>query len=83
MVTSVKASFKAAKENPEYICFALAVISYLANNVFSFQQITNTPFIFLVLGIEGAALVRIDKKEARLTKKEGKNTMQKGKKSRK
>ncbi len=83
MVTSVKASFKAAKENPEYICFALAVISYLANNVFSFQQITNTPFIFLVLGIEGAALVRIDKQEARLTKKEGKNTMQKGKKSRK
>ena len=83
MVTSVRAAFKAAKERPEYICFALAVISYGVNNMFSFQQITNTPFLFLVIGIEAAALVYDDKAAVRLTKKEGKHTIQKGKKSRK
>jgi len=83
IASAVGYSFKKAKENPEYICFALAVISYISSNIFSFQQITNIPFLFLILGLEGAALVSNDKKAVLLTKKDKKNTMQKGKKSRK
>lgn len=83
LVTAVKSSFSAAKEHPEYVGFGLCVISYIANDMFSFEQITNTPFLFLVLGLEGAALVVYDKAGARLTKKDNKHTIQKGKKSRK
>lgn len=81
--SAVGYSFKKAKEQPEFICFGLAVISYVSSNIFSFQQITNIPFLFLLLGLEGAALVSADKKAVLLTKKDKKHTIQKGKKSRK
>lgn len=71
LASSVKASFKAAKEKPELIIFSLAIISYTAHNMFSFQQITNTPLLFAVIGIEAAAL-------STLTKSSVGNTIQKG-----
>ena len=73
LVSGVKTSFKYAKENLYIIGFALSIISYTANNMFSFEQITNTPFLFLVLGLEGAAIARVLKKGASLTKS-GRNT---------
>lgn len=83
MGAAIKASFKYAKERPELIGFGLAVIFYLANNMFSFEQITNIPLMFVVLGMEGAAIVVYNKAGARLTKKDIKNKMHKSKKSRK
>lgn len=83
LYTGVKNSFKMAGENPSYIAFALAIISYTANNMFSFQQVTNTPFLFLVLGLEGAAMADIARPLVALTKKSRKNTIQKGKNKRK
>lgn len=57
-ISAVKAFVKAAKERPYIIAFALSVICYLANNVFSFQQVTNTPFFFLVIALGAAAVVK-------------------------
>lgn len=50
-------SIKQSKEKPSYVIFALVVVMYLSNNIFSFEQITNTPLYFLVLGIASAAFV--------------------------
>ncbi len=83
LAVSVKKSFEMAKENSEWIAFALVIVSYTANNMFSFQQITNIPFLFIILAIQAAALVKEPKALVLLTKKDKKNTMQKGKKSRK
>ena len=55
---AVKAFVKAAAKKPYIIAFALSVICYLANNVFSFQQVTNTPFFFLVIALGAAAVVK-------------------------
>ena len=73
LYSGVRASFKYAEENVEIIGFALAIISYTANNMFSFEQLTNTPFLFLVMGLEGAAIASIVRKSASLTKS-GRNT---------
>ncbi len=83
IAVSVKESFTYAKKRPEMLGFGLAIISYFANNMFSFQQITNIPFLFIVLGMEGAAIAVYDKAAVRLTKKDIKNKMHKSKKSRK
>lgn len=75
LVTSVTAAFKNADRSPVLVSFALAVISYTANNMFSFEQVTNTPFLFLVLGLEAAVLADIyrpELKEAKTRKKENK-----------
>lgn len=57
-ISAVKAFAKAAAKKPYIIAFALSVISYLANNIFSFQQVTNTPFFFLVIALGAAAVVK-------------------------
>lgn len=33
-----------------YLC-AVSVLTYIAHNLVSFQQVLNTPFIFIILGI--------------------------------
>ena len=50
--SAVKNAFLRAKAHPECIAFALSVISYAANNLFSFSQLTSTTFLFLIIGIE-------------------------------
>lgn len=55
-VSAVKTFMVAAKERPYIIAFALSVICYIANNMFSFQQITGTPFFFLVIALGAAAV---------------------------
>lgn len=49
--------WKRAKEQPLlYVCL-LSLLAYMVHNMVSFQQILNTPYIFIVLGM-GESLVR-------------------------
>jgi len=59
-VFSIKAFLERTKKNPYMIAFALSMVMYLANNMFSFEQITNVPFFFLTIGIGAAAIVKED-----------------------
>ncbi len=43
--------YKKAKENPFMIGFALCIIGYGCHNIFCYQQVCCTPFLFLVLGV--------------------------------
>ena len=67
VVCATKTFLTEAKERPYIIAFALSVICYIANNMFSFEQITNTPFFFLVLAL-GAAAVAAGNKEHNVDK---------------
>lgn len=58
---SIKSYVKRITDNPELIIFVLSIVYYLSNNLFSFEQVTSTPFLFLMLGIGGAALVSVKK----------------------
>lgn len=78
MVSAVALAVKNRKTNPVLVIFALSVVSYFANNIFSFQQIVNTPLYFVILGMEGAFSVASERAEL-LTKNGRKNTIQKGK----
>lgn len=55
---AIKEFMVRSKKNPYLMMFALSMISYLANNLFSFEQITNIPFFFLTIGIGAAAIVK-------------------------
>ena len=48
---------KKAKAEPDLYLCAAAVLVYMVHNMFSFQQILNTPFVFIILGI-GEGLCR-------------------------
>lgn len=50
---------KAAKEPVCYV-FAASVLSYFFHNQFSFSQVTNIPFIFMMLGLGESLMRRID-----------------------
>lgn len=63
-VFTIKETLKRVKENPTMICFSLSIIMYLANNTFSFEQVTNTPLYFLVISMAAAAIVAADRKKA-------------------
>lgn len=43
--------YKKAKENPFMIAFALCIMGYACHNIFCYQQVCCTPFLFLALGI--------------------------------
>ena len=43
--------YKKAKENPFMIGFALCIMSYACHNIFCYQQVCCTPFLFILLGI--------------------------------
>lgn len=60
-VFALKEFIKRSKKTPYLIAFALSMISYLANNMFSFEQVTNTPLYFLVIGMGAAAIVKEDR----------------------
>lgn len=42
---------KKAKENPFMIGFALCIMGYVCHNIFCYQQVCCTPFLFILLGI--------------------------------
>ena len=54
---SVKSLLKKAKEEPLCYVFAAALLSYFFHNQFSFSQVTNIPYAFLMLGM-GENLLR-------------------------
>lgn len=60
----IKETVKRISNSPKLICFVLAVVMYLANNSFSFEQVTNTPLYFLVISMGAAAIVAEDRKTA-------------------
>ena len=43
--------YKKAKENPFMIGFALCIMGYACHNIFCYQQVCCTPFLFLLMGI--------------------------------
>lgn len=47
---------RVSKEPLLYVC-AVAVLTYTAHNMVSFQQVLHTPYLFIVLGI-GEGLLR-------------------------
>lgn len=63
VVTAIKNSFKAVKDDPTMVAFALSIIGFCANNIFSFQTVENTPFVFIVMGIGSAALKRLEERK--------------------
>jgi O-antigen ligase len=76
-VTGIKKCLTYAKDRPGLLCVALSLISYTANNMFSFETMMNTPLFFAMLGI-GMAALKEDEKPLFVTgQKEG------GKKKRK
>ena len=46
---------KAKEENPFMIAFSLCIMGYACHNIFCYQQVCATPFLFIVLGIGEAA----------------------------
>ena len=52
----IREFLKRADRNPLMLSFSLSIVLYLANNVFSFEQLLNTPFLFLVIAV-GAAFI--------------------------
>lgn len=61
---TVKECLRRVSKNPFLIGFALSVIMYLSNNIFSFEQITNTPMYFTILALAASAIVKTDKMSA-------------------
>ena len=43
--------YKRAKENPFMIGFALCITGYACHNIFCYQQVCCTPFLFILMGI--------------------------------
>ena len=43
--------YKRAKENPFMIGFALCIMGYACHNIFCYQQVCCTPFLFILMGI--------------------------------
>ncbi len=54
LASGVYVCYKHSSKHPEVIGLALAVISYTANNMFSFETITSTAAMFCVLGMIAA-----------------------------
>ncbi len=53
--------YKRVKARPDLMMFILVIIMYHANNLISFEQITSTPFFYLIMGIGAAAVVGHEK----------------------
>ena len=43
--------YRKAKKNPFMIAFALCIMGYTCHNIFCYQQVCCTPFLFIALGI--------------------------------
>ena len=66
-ISSIVRHLRKMKQNPMCLIIAVSAISYLFHNIFSFQQIVNTPFAFLMLGL-GENILR---KESSYKRKQG------------
>lgn len=50
-VSSVSRLMKRLSQNPLALIFIVSICSYLIHNQFSFQQILNTPYIYMMIGL--------------------------------
>lgn len=60
LVGSIRYFYGKAKENPFMIAFALCIVGYACHNIFCYQQVCCTPFLFIALGI-GESLTKSEK----------------------
>ena len=51
LIGGIKHFYDKAKENPIMIAFALCIVGYACHNIFCYQQVCCTPFLFIALGI--------------------------------
>ena len=51
LVGGIRYFYNKAKENPFMIAFALCIMGYACHNIFCYQQVCATPFLFIILGI--------------------------------
>ena len=79
-VFGIKKCLTYAKDHPGLLAVALSLISYTANNMFSFETMMNTPLFFAMLGLGMAALRESEKPMVRSGKK---NTSKKKRKAHK
>lgn len=59
--SSVVRLVKRLPKNPLALIFIISICSYLVHNQFSFQQILNTPYIYMMLGLAECMMRNIDK----------------------
>lgn len=62
LVTAIVTFFKARKKDIAAAGFALCLIAYMAHNIFCYQQVCCTPFIYIFMGL-GMNLIRNNIKE--------------------
>lgn len=63
--SSVNGLLKAGREEPLCYIFAASLLSYFFHNQFSFSQVLNTPFLFMMLGLGENLMRNIKTKESR------------------
>ena len=51
LIGGISYFYKKAKDNPFMLAFALCIMGYACHNIFCYQQVCCTPFLFIVLGI--------------------------------
>ena len=57
---TMKACLSRIKNHPELMMIPLSIVMYLANNVVSFQTITSTTFLFIVIAVGASMIVKFD-----------------------
>ncbi len=57
LITGIATFIKARKNNLIVAGFALCIIAYMAHNIFCYQQVCCTPFIYIFMGL-GANIIR-------------------------
>lgn len=51
LITGVVSFLKNGKKNPVLPAFALCIVSYMAHNIFCYEQVCCTPFFYIIMGI--------------------------------
>lgn len=64
-ISSFKRLLERAKKEPVCYMFAASLLSYFFHNQFSFSQVMNIPYIFLMLGLSENLMRRVDGKNER------------------
>lgn len=62
--SSFKRLLERAAKEPLCFVFAASVLSYFIHNQFSFAQVLNTPYIYMMLGLGESLMRRMDDRDA-------------------
>lgn len=57
LIIAIYSFLKNRKEHPLTVAFALCIVSYMAHNIFCYEQVCCTPFLYIFLGL-GSCLIR-------------------------